>query len=100
MFNRVTKINDFCKAVNIVKACEISFAFGIAVRHCSKHNHLNELLLTMPKEKPHTAILKSQRIKGRAKNIKYTPGTVTLQVLGSGAKGAPRSLYVFTDHSR
>ncbi|XP_069692325.1 ribonuclease Z, mitochondrial isoform X2 [Periplaneta americana] len=27
-------------------------------------------------------------------------GTVSLQVLGSGAKGAPRSLYVFTDQSR
>lgn len=31
---------------------------------------------------------------------KFPPGIVKFQVLGSGANGAPKCLYLFTDHSR
>lgn len=37
------------------------------------------------------------KIKGKSK---FPPGIVKFQVLGSGAYGAPRCLYLFTDHSR
>lgn len=63
------------------------------------HN-LKQIHIKMPKEVKHTAVLQKQRQKLKEKNQKYIPGTVNLRVLGSGAKGAPRSLYVFTDQSR
>jgi hypothetical protein len=65
----------------------------------SKHN-LKQLLLNMPRDTRHTAELQQQRLKLKEKGQKYAPGIVSLQVLGSGAKGAPRSLYVFTDQAR
>lgn len=65
----------------------------------SVHN-LNQILIKMPREVTHTAALKKQRLKLKEKSQKYTAGTVTLQVLGSGAYGAPRSLYMFTDQAR
>ncbi|XP_071444662.1 ribonuclease Z, mitochondrial [Hetaerina americana] len=65
-----------------------------------KLNALNEILMSMPKEKSARSETLQQRHKMKDKNMKYNPGSVTLQVLGSGAKGAPRSLYVFTDQSR
>lgn len=37
------------------------------------------------------------KLKGKSK---FAPGIVKFQVLGSGANGAPRCLYLFTDHSR
>ncbi|KAI5723587.1 hypothetical protein M8J76_008409 [Diaphorina citri] len=48
----------------------------------------------------HAQNLKFQRVKMREKSMKYVPGIVNLQVLGSGARGAPKSLYLFTDQSR
>lgn len=45
------------------------------------------------------AAAKPNRIKIKGKS-KFPPGIVKFQVLGSGAKGAPRCLYLFTDHSR
>lgn len=42
---------------------------------------------------------KQNRIKIKGKS-KFAPGIVKFQVLGSGAIGAPRCLYLFTDHSR
>lgn len=65
----------------------------------SKSNLL-ELLKTMPKQQKHIAEAQKQRQKIKERLSKYVPGRVTLQVLGSGAKGAPRSLYVFSDQSR
>ncbi|KAG8225915.1 hypothetical protein J437_LFUL005951, partial [Ladona fulva] len=61
---------------------------------------LHKLLMEMAKDKESTINLQRQRQKMKEKTSKYTPGAVTLQVLGSGAKGSPRSLYVFTDQSR
>ncbi|GLG99578.1 Zinc phosphodiesterase ELAC protein 2, partial [Gryllus bimaculatus] len=66
----------------------------------SVSHNLKKVLKNMPKEVKHTAALQKQRQKLKEKNQKYIPGTVTLKVLGSGAKGAARSLYVFTDQSR
>lgn len=43
---------------------------------------------------------KSKRMNNSKQKAKYTPGTVTLQVLGCGAHGAPASVYLFTDQSR
>ncbi|XP_044272419.1 ribonuclease Z, mitochondrial isoform X2 [Tribolium madens] len=54
----------------------------------------------MPKEKKHIPEAQKQRRKIKEKYSKYSPGKVTLQVLGTGAEGAPRSLYVFSDQSR
>nr|XP_008197361.1 PREDICTED: ribonuclease Z, mitochondrial isoform X2 [Tribolium castaneum] len=54
----------------------------------------------MPKEKTHIPEAQKQRRKIKEKFSKYSPGRVTLQVLGTGAEGAPRSLYVFSDQSR
>ena len=66
----------------------------------SKQHNLKELILSMPRNTKHTAELQKQRQKLKEKAQKYVPGTVSLQVLGSGAKGAPRSLYMFTDQFR
>ncbi|XP_017785544.1 PREDICTED: ribonuclease Z, mitochondrial isoform X2 [Nicrophorus vespilloides] len=55
---------------------------------------------SMPKEMTHVAEAQRQRLKIKEKSAKYVPGKVSLQVLGSGANGAPRSLYIFTDQSR
>lgn len=63
-------------------------------------SNLLELLKTMPKQPKHIAEAQKQRLKIKERLSKYVPGKVTLQVLGTGAKGAPRSLYVFSDQSR
>ncbi|XP_045448644.1 ribonuclease Z, mitochondrial [Melitaea cinxia] len=62
---------------------------------------LLEFLASMPKGN-------SERISGAQrqrqlitkKSEKYGPSTVYLQVLGSGARGAPNTLYLFTDQKR
>lgn len=71
-------------------------------RHYSKSVGIKllKVLKAMPKEPKHIAEAQKQRKKIKEKYIKYSPGKVTLQVLGSGAKGAPKSLYVFSDQSR
>lgn len=43
--------------------------------------------------------VKQNKIKTKGKST-FPPGIVKFQVLGSGANGAPRCLYLFTDHSR
>lgn len=67
---------------------------------CSSNSNLNNLLIKMPKEPKHIGEAQKQRIKIKQKSSKYTPGRVTLQILGTGAKGAPRSVYLFSDQSR
>ncbi|XP_049817981.1 ribonuclease Z, mitochondrial isoform X2 [Aethina tumida] len=62
--------------------------------------NLYKLLAKMPKEPKHIAEAQKQRNKIKEKYAKYVPGKVTLQVLGTGAKGAPRALYMFSDQSR
>nr|CAD7441864.1 unnamed protein product [Timema bartmani] len=72
----------------------------IKILKYSQSSNLHKLLINMPKDAKHTVELQKQRQKLKVKGQKYVPGTVTLHVLGSGAKGAPKSLYVFTDQSR
>lgn len=71
-------------------------------RSYSNSNKCNliELLKTMPKENKHIIEAQKQRIKIKQRLSKYVPGKVTVQVLGSGAEGAPKALYMFTDNSR
>ncbi|XP_072394529.1 ribonuclease Z, mitochondrial isoform X2 [Diabrotica undecimpunctata] len=61
---------------------------------------LFNLLKNMPKEPIHIHEAQKQRKKIKEKLSKYVPGKVTLQVLGTGAQGAPRALYMFSDQSR
>ncbi|XP_014276351.1 ribonuclease Z, mitochondrial isoform X1 [Halyomorpha halys] len=82
--------------------CSLRFqpSFSVLKARFSSHSRLNELLLKMPRDNTQTQILKKQRVKIKEKSSKYSPGIVNLQILGSGAKGAPRALYLFTDQSR
>lgn len=64
------------------------------------NSKLHNLLKKMPKEPQHIQAAQKQRQKIKEKQHKYVSGTVRIQVLGTGAEGAPRALYIFTDHSR
>lgn len=88
--------------INIFKCNNLKPLVFFQVRSYSKsvNSNLNSLLETMPKEHKHIAEAQKQRQKIKEKFIKYVPGRITLQVLGTGAEGAPRSLYVFSDQSR
>lgn len=66
----------------------------------SANSNLIDILKTMPKDPKHIAEAQRQRLKIKEKFTRYIPGRVTLQVLGTGAQGAPRSLYLFSDQSR
>ncbi len=54
----------------------------------------------MPREPKHIASAQKQRLKIKEKSRNYVPGTVNIQVLGSGASGSPATLYLFTDQWR
>lgn len=57
---------------------------------------LVKLLESMPKSPS-----AHQKARMRHKNRSVTvPGRVALQVLGTGAEGSPKTLYMFSDHSR
>ena len=76
-----------------------SFHYNQKVFSDRGKDRLLNLLITMPKDTSHVARLQSERQAKKISKVKYPPGTVTLQVLGSGVRGAPRSLYMFTDQS-
>ncbi|CAD0199317.1 unnamed protein product [Chrysodeixis includens] len=62
---------------------------------------LLEFLADMPKAtSSRIAEAQRQRLQISKKSEKYGPSTVYLQVLGSGARGAPNTLYLFTDQKR
>lgn len=62
---------------------------------------LLEFLANMPKAtSARIADAQRQRQQISKKSEKYGPSTVYLQVLGSGARGAPNTLYLFTDQKR
>lgn len=63
-------------------------------------SNLKKLLETMPKEPKHIAEAQKQRLVIKERQQKYVPGKVTVHVLGSGAEGAPKALYMFTDNAR
>lgn len=52
------------------------------------------------KQQIHRATAQKQIQKAKEKSQKYVPGTINLQILGNGAKGAPSSVYLFTDQTR
>ncbi|KAG4074978.1 hypothetical protein HA402_014557 [Bradysia odoriphaga] len=54
----------------------------------------------MPREPKHIAEAQKQRLKIKQKSQNYVPGTVNVQVLGSGAPGSPATIYLFTDQFR
>lgn len=63
-------------------------------------SNLKNLLFDMPREKNHILEAQKQRNRIKEKSSKYIPGTVNLQVLGSGAPGSTGSVYLFTDQTR
>ncbi|XP_059059090.1 ribonuclease Z, mitochondrial [Achroia grisella] len=71
---------------------------------CYKTNNnkkLLEFLAKMPKvNTPRISEAQRQRQHISKKSEKYGPSTVYLQVIGSGARGAPNTLYLFTDQKR
>ncbi|XP_045521029.1 ribonuclease Z, mitochondrial isoform X3 [Pieris brassicae] len=65
------------------------------------NNRLLDILANMPKSNTaRIAEVQRQRQKNAKKGDKYGPSTIYLQVLGSGARGAPNTLYLFTDQKR
>ncbi|KAJ8941615.1 hypothetical protein NQ318_000321 [Aromia moschata] len=73
---------------------KISYFRPIANSHLRFNSQLTKsnllsVLKTMPKQPKHIAEAQKQRIKIKERISKYAPGRVTLQVLGTGAKGAP-----------
>lgn len=56
--------------------------------------------MSKAKLQQHIATAQKQLQKVKEKSQKYVPGTISLQVLGNGARGAPASVYLFTDQSR
>lgn len=60
-----------------------------------------EVVLTMPRSREYIGKIQKQRMKNREKTSDDEPASIGyLQFLGSGANGAPRSLYFFTDKRR
>ncbi|KAM3964340.1 ribonuclease Z [Aphomia sociella] len=75
----------------------------VSVRNYKNNNtkRLLEFLAEMPKvNTPRITEAQRQRQNISKKSEKYGPSTVYLQVLGSGARGAPNTLYLFTDQKR
>lgn len=85
--------------LNVVVCTVRSFHHTQKLSGNKSNKNLLNLLTTMPKDKSHVARLQSERQAKKITKVKYPPGTVTLQVLGSGVRGAPKSLYMFTDQS-
>ncbi|XP_076036405.1 ribonuclease Z [Oratosquilla oratoria] len=92
----------------LVENCSTTVTGFITTRNKSRRRNKNkletnekllQLLNTMPK-KVDVKVLQEARLAKKQRIKKYPPSTVYLQVLGSGAPGAPRSLYVFTEHAR
>lgn len=52
------------------------------------------------KQQQHIITSQKQLTKAKEKSAKYVPGTINLQIVGNGSKGAPASVYLFTDQSR
>jgi ribonuclease Z len=62
---------------------------------------LVEILKEMPKDS--TEIIQNaqkHRIRIKERSQFYSPGTVNLQVLGSGARGTSSSVYLFSEQAR
>lgn len=74
-------------------------SFRLYTKDSSKK--LLEFLAKMPKA--HTSRINDVQRQRKAiskKSDRYPPSNVYLQVIGSGARGAPNTLYLFTDQKR
>ncbi|KAK0175588.1 hypothetical protein PV327_009328 [Microctonus hyperodae] len=63
-------------------------------------NCLRNIFQSMSHREINQKIQKVKKIERKAKNSASVPSYVALQVLGSGVRGIPSSLYVSTDHSK
>lgn len=63
-------------------------------------SNLNKLLIKMPRDTAFIVEAQKQKLRNKERKAKYVPGTVSLQILGSGAPGSSASVYLFTDQSR
>ncbi|XP_064071997.1 ribonuclease Z, mitochondrial isoform X2 [Vanessa tameamea] len=95
---RITSKHMYGKIIIVNKVVRIS-----SVRYYSSDSSKKLLgfLASMPK--PNSGRIfdaQRQRQQINKKAEKYGPSTVYLQVLGSGARGAPNTLYLFTDQKR
>ena len=62
--------------------------------------HLRKLLIKMPKDQTHLVEKQKAFVKIRERSKLYSPGTVNIQILGSGSKGSPASVYLFSEQAR
>ncbi|XP_046740756.1 ribonuclease Z, mitochondrial [Diprion similis] len=62
--------------------------------------NLKEILLKMPRSQNHIQEMRDHRLKLKENQKNYSPSSIYFQVLGSGSRGSPRSLYLFTDRVR
>lgn len=58
------------------------------------------MIMSKAKQQKHIFTAQKQLQKAKERSQKYVPGTINLQILGTGAKGTPASIYLFTDQSR
>lgn len=66
-----------------------------------RYSKLVDLLRTMPKDNSeHVKTNQKARLRIREKSQFFSPGTVNIQVLGSGARGTSSSVYIFSEQSR
>lgn len=82
-----------------------TFSVILGVRLTPSSNLLSSNKLcnacTMPKNREYIPGLQKQRMKNKEKICDDEPASIGyLQFLGSGANGAPRSLYFFTNKKR
>lgn len=52
------------------------------------------------KQQTHIAAAQKQIQKAKERSQKYVPGSISLQILGTGAQGTPSTVYLFTDQTR
>jgi ribonuclease Z len=72
-----------------------------SLRSYSSNKNLVDLLIKMPKDTTeHVVRNQKQRIRIREKSKHYSPGTVNLQILGSGARGSSAAVYLFSEQAR
>ncbi|XP_064478963.1 ribonuclease Z, mitochondrial-like isoform X2 [Ornithodoros turicata] len=93
---------------NLLKrALNLNIELSIPERCLSSKSESNEfgnlvcMIANMPKEPKAAKELRIQRMKAKAKGAQQArPAEITLWVLGNGALGNPKSLYVSSDQSR
>jgi hypothetical protein len=76
--------------------------FSLWIRsYSSSKKKLEKILSDMPKDlSEHIQTNQKHRLRIREKSKFYSPGTVNIQVLGSGARGSSSCVYIFSEQSR